>query len=237
MTYGWMKTRVQSWLGLQDASQVGSYGETGLVANLLYEGTIDLLARTRCVVRCVQLRVNAGQDEYTLDHGILALVDVENGAREKARRDEVPYQSNATIVYPAGSDSSAGSSPSFTLIRSDVLRIQPTPSVDGQIQVWGVMRPQPMTLDTDSPADESYGAVPEEWHDAIVTYALWKAADYSDDVPGQNGEYYRVLYEGQDGRGGRLGQIRVGVNKRGTARAPRRRVKLRGISASGSYVG
>lgn len=237
MTYGWMKQRVQSWLGLQDESQVGSYGEGQMVANLLYEGTIDVLARTKCVVRCVQLRVTAGQSEYLLDHAILALVDVEDGWREKARRDQTPYQSNAIIVYPSGTDGPVSSSPSFTLIRSDVLRVQPTPSVDGTIQVWAVMRPQQMLADTDSPGMEAFGAIPDEWHDAIIGYALWKAADYTDDGGSQNGEYYRVLYEGQDGRGGRLAQIRMAANKRGTAKAPRRRVKLRGISASGSYVG
>lgn len=218
MTYGWMRSRVQAWLGLQDDSQIPGYGETGMINTLLYEGTIDLLARTRCVVRCVQLRVQKDQDEYTLDHGILALVDVENGARRRVRRDESP------------------SSSAFTLVRADLLLVKPTPSADGTIQVWGVMRPQMMTLDTDSPGMENYGAIPDEFQDAIVTYSMWKAADYTDDSTTQDGEYYRILYEGQDGRGGRLGQIRQAVNKRGTARAARVNVKLPAVSGSGAYV-
>jgi hypothetical protein len=210
-----MSDQVARWLGLQDDT---TYPETSMIWDQLYYGTIDLLARTRCVVRCVDLRTRTGQDEYTLDHSILGLVDVENGARPRARRNE-------TL------------SPSFTLIRSDVLIIQPTPTADGQIQVWGVLRPQQMQGDTDSPGDESYGAIPDEYQDAIVTFAMWKLADYADDASASNGDYYRTLYEGQDGRGGRLAQIKAAVNKRGTAKAAGRYVNLRPVSSSGAYVG
>jgi hypothetical protein len=153
-------------------------------------------------------------DEYLLDHAIMALVDVENGARRKARRNESSDDPN----YPS-------TDPAFTLIRSDVLIIKPTPTADGQIQVWAVVKPQQMSADTDSPDEEAFGAIPPEWHDAIVTYALWKAGDYADDGSSQMGERYRILYEGPDGRGGRLAQIRIAVNKRGTAKGPNRPVR------------
>lgn len=201
MTLKEMRDQVQRWLGLQD---IASYSEAGMVNDQLYYGTIDLLSRTRCVVRCIDLHVDANVNEYMLDHSILALVDVENGQR-KSRRDEKFNHS-------------------FSLIRSDILRVQPTPTEAGELQVWAVKRPAKMTTDTQSVGDEAYGAIPDEFHDAIVTYALWKLSDYTDDASGQNGERYRILYEGQDGRGGRLSQIKVAVNKRGTARAPRSKV-------------
>ena len=215
MTRKQMVDNVARWLGLQDQT---TYDETQMINDQLYFGTIDLLSRTRCTVRCVDLRTHANQDEYKLDHSLLALVDVENGARPRARRNE-------TL------------SPSFTLIRSDVLLIEPVPTVDGQIQVWGVLRPQQMTDDAQSPSFEDLGAIPDEYHDAIVTYAMWKLADYADDASASNGEYYRILYEGQNGREGRLAQIKALVNKRGTAKAPRRYVNLRPTSSSGAYVG
>jgi hypothetical protein len=216
VTYKQMHDQVMQWLGLQD---IASYDESQLAADLLYQGTLDLLSRTRCVVRCVDLNVSADEGEYTLDHSLLTLVDLEDGARRRLRRDQ---QSG---VY------------GFTLIRADLLRIIPTPTEDGFVQVWGVPRPQQMSGDTDSPGDEEFGAIPDEFHDAIVTYALWKAADYADDQGSAQGDYYRVLYEGQDGRGGRLAQIRILVNKRGTARASRAHVNLSSVSRSGSYTG
>ena len=220
MTFSEMQNYVTATLGLQD---IDSYDETGMVSMWLNQGVIDLLSRTRCVVRCVDLRVQSGVGTYTLDHAILALIDSENGLwpgrRYRAARAETP------------------SFPAFVLIRADVLEIEPTPSEDGTVQVWAVMKPQSMSAPTDDPGQEQFGAIPPEYHDAIVTYALWKCADYSDDATSQQGERYRSLYEGADGRGGRLNQIKILVNRRGTSFPPPRRVRLHGVSSSGAYVG
>lgn len=214
MTRKQMSDRIQAWLGLQS---IDAYNEVPLIQDMLYRGTIDLLSRTRCVVRCVDLRTQANVDQYTLDHSLITLVDVENGAMRRTRRD----------------DPSDG----FTLVRSDVLLIKPVPAADGEIQVWAVQLPQQMQADTDSPGMEQFGAIPEEFQDAIELYALWRCADYGDDGSSQAGERYRVMYEGQDGRGGRLREIRQLVNKRGTARAADRRVTLSSLADRTLWVG
>ena len=215
MNFGEMCDFVQATIGLED---IAPLDETVMVKQQVNAGVIDLLSRTRCVVRCIDLHTQAGVGQYTLDHMILALVDIEDGLERVAR--------DSTL------------SPSFTLIRSDILRVQPTPSADGQLQVWAVKRPTAMSADTDSPGAEQFGAIPDEYQDAIISYALWKCADYADDATAQQGERYRIVYEGQDGRGGRLSQIKMLVNKRGTARAPRRRVRgLRAVADYSSWVG
>jgi len=216
-----MSDFVTNALGLQD---LDSYDETLMVAMWLNQGVIDLLSRTRCIVRCVELTTQNGVGTYTLDHKILSIVDSDNslptGRRYRAARNESPID------------------PAFVLIRSDVLQIVPTPNEDGmQVQVWAVLHPVPMSDPADDPGDEVYGAIPVEFQDAIITYALWKCADYGDDQSSQQGERYRTLYEGTDGRGGRLGQIRTLVNKRGTSIPVRRRVRLQGNSPYKSYVG
>ena len=202
MTNKQLRDRVVAEIGLQD---VEDYNETTLVNDLIYQGIVDVLARTRCTVRCVHLRTKADVGTYLLDHSIVALVDVEDGAMQRLLRDET---------------SEAG----FTLIRSDLLRVQPTPSEDGEIDVWAVMRPAQMTNDTDSPTADQFGGIPDEFHDAIFYYACWQAASYADDESGSMGERYRSHYEGQDGRSGWIQRIKTMVNKRGTARGPRRRV-------------
>jgi hypothetical protein len=206
MTRKQMRDQVMQWLGLQD---IEDYNETQLADDLIYQGAIDLLARTRCAARCLHLQTQPDVATYELDHSVLGLLDVDDGRTRRARRDQ------------------AGLNPSFTMIRSDILQVKPTPSEAGELDVWAVLRPAQMTQDTDSPSLEQYGAIPDEYHDAIVLYALWKGADYSDDQQAANGDRYRVLYEGQDTRGGRLREIRMLVNKRGTTRAPARRVSLR----------
>lgn len=238
MNLGQMRGQVVAWLGLQD---ITSYDETDLAEDKLYQGTLDVLSRTRCTVRCIQLGVQANVDEYLLSQSILALVDLDNGRRRRMRRDVAEAFSEA----PAGTSPVVVSGPAqddwisdlgFVLIRSDVLRVVPTPAENGTVQVWGVVKPQQLVDDSDSPSMEQFGAIPEEYHDAIVSYALWKCADYADDQSAQNGEYYRQLYEGADGRGGRLAQIKILVNKRGTARAPRSQVRLARQSGSGAYT-
>ena len=217
MTKKEMVDRVQAWLGLQN---IDDFNELPLVEDELYRGTIDLLARTRCVVRCVHLRTQANVGVYTLDHAILSFVDLEDGQTRKARRDQTGW--NGT----------------FTMIRSDILRLNPAPTEDGgELDVWSVMRPQKMVEDTDSPGMEQFGAIPEEFQDAIELYALWKISDYGDDASSQAGERYRLLYEGADGRGGRLQEVRRLVNKRGTARAAPRRVRLPAKGYRGLWVG
>jgi hypothetical protein len=214
MTNKQLRDRVVNEIGLQD---IEDYNETTLVNDLIYQGTIDLLARTRCTVRCVHLQTKANESTYVLGTSLLALVDVEDGSSQRLRRDE------DTV--------------GFTLIRSDLLRLDPTPTADGVVDVWAVLRPQQMAADTDTPAAENFGAIPSEYHDAIFLYACWQASSYADDESGANGERYRTLYEGADGRGGKLQDIKRLVNKRGTARAPRRRVRVRTVSSHKDYVG
>jgi hypothetical protein len=226
MTRGQITSQVQSWLGLQN---IAALDETPLIQHAIWRGTIDLLTRTRCVARCVDLHYLAGVDTYTLDHGILSLVDVDNGATRRARRDETGYVSSGywgTVVYPPGYWDTTEQNPTFTLIRSDVLQIKPVPDADGILDVWAVLRPSQMVDDTNDLSDEDYGAIPEEYQDAIVLYTLWQMADYADNDKARKGELYRQQYEGPDGMSGRIRQIKMLVNKRGTARAPARRVSL-----------
>lgn len=203
MTRGELIDRVVATIGLQDTDPMN---ERDLVDHWIYRGTLDLLSRTRCVVRCVHLQVQKDVTTYELADRVLSLVDVDDGKSRRRRRD----------------DNQAG----FTLIGSDLLQFNPAPSEDGEVDVWAVVVPQPMTDDLHDLGSETYGSIPVEYQDAIELYALWHGADYAHEENSGRGERYRVLYEGQDGRGGRLVQIKVMVNKRGTARPPRRRVSF-----------
>jgi len=199
-----IRDRVMATGGLQDGEPLD---EAELVDSWVYQGTLDMLSRTRCVARCLELGVTAGIADYVLSHAVLTLIDVNDGASRRQRRDSSCW--------------------GFTLLRSDLLQLNPAPSEDGELQVWAVMRPQRMVADDDDLGHEAFGAIPDEYQDAIELYANWHASDYSHEQNSQRGERYRVLYEGQDGRGGRLGMIRTLVNKRGTAMPPRRKVVVR----------
>src|SRR4029077_8011187 len=124
---GQMRGQVVAWLGLQD---ITSYDETNLVEDKLYQGVVDLLSRTRCVVRCVQLRTQANVDEYTLDHSIIGVVDIDNGTRWRMRREQIEglaEPATGAQVYPGPAQNDWPADPGFTLIRADVLRVTPIP--------------------------------------------------------------------------------------------------------------
>jgi len=229
MTFGEMKDEVVATLGLQE---IAAFNEGPLVERYLNRGVIDLLSRTRCVVRCIHLQTSPGIDTYTLDHKIMSIVEIEDGAPRARRSQSRDNDGYIGVVYPGDYRWTRG----FTLIRSDILRI-PTPNYSGEIDIWAVVRPNPMVDINDDPGDESFGAIPDEYQDAILLYALWKASDYADDQTGQQGERYRIQYEGQDTRGGRLREIRLLVNKRGTAKAPGMRGRTRSVNPRASWVG
>jgi len=209
-----MVNQLVQGLGLQD---ILSLDETTFIDPQLYWGTIDLLARTKCTVRCTHLVTTAGVDTYLLPHSIMAIVDFDP-PMPRARRDQTCL------------------SPSYTLIRSDLLRVAPVPVDAGPLEIWGVLRPSQMTQDTDSPGDEAHGGIPDEYHDAILTYAFWKLADYVDDGGSGQGQNYRVMYEGQDGRGGRIRQIQSMVNGRAPS-LPARKVHGRRVLSRRAWVG
>ena len=181
MTRKQLRERVINEIGLQD---IEDYDETVLVDDLIYQGAIDLLARTRCTVRCVHLKTKADESTYTLDKSILALVDVEDGGAAPAPRRERGAELHAhPLRRPAAS---------------------PTPREDGEVDVWAVLRPQQMADGPTPRRRTSSARSPTSSTTRSSCYACWMGLDYADDESGGHGERYRMLYEGQDTRGGRI---------------------------------
>jgi hypothetical protein len=210
VTNGEMKAEVMAAFGLQS---ITDYNEKDYVQKLLNRGVVDVLSRTRCTVRCTKLHLDPGVSDYMLDHKILSIVDFGQDS------DRAPR--NGTHWHP-----------SFTLIRSDLLQVWPEPSDSITMNVWAVRAPNnPLVEDDHDPANADYGAIPPEFHDAILMYAKWWAADFADDSGSQNGERYKQQYDV------RIREIKSLVNKRGTARAPRSRSRnLRRVSPRSAWV-
>jgi hypothetical protein len=79
-----------------------------------------------------------------------------------------------------------------------------------------------------SAAGDTPSFIPAEWHKAVEMYACWRMADFDDDGSSQVGEVYRAHYEGADGRGGMLRDIRQQNRLQGGRRNPTMRVGRRG---------
>src|SRR4030095_5868893 len=108
------------------------------------------------------------------------------------------------------------------------------------VKAYGIFRPAPLVQDTDDPANANFGGLPPEFHPAIINYACWKAAEYTQHEQSAMGEKWRIAYEGKDGTEGDIARIKRILTKRVTPQAARRRDltgNLGALSESGSYMG
>jgi hypothetical protein len=198
MTYDDLRTRVCRTLGIP--TEDPSDEEYILVGDLLNEGVLNILSRTRLYVRCVHLRLLANQTEYEIQDDILRMLTLQVGA------------SYLTQVARTQLDDTSYCIPGHNLIQFGL-----TPADGMTCEAWYVPRPTKMSNPGDLPADPTFGNIEEQFQPALINYTLWHAADSLDDTSSQSGERYRVLYEGQDAMGGlgtNLGAIKKAVNRR-----------------------
>lgn len=208
MTYKQMVDRVLHNLGMQEDT---TQPEKPFVQDLIYEGICDLAARTRAGTRVINLNLTGGVAVHDMSTSIIALLDLEDGSGfldRYAREDIARHQANSSRGY-------AYSEP--------LLWISPVPSEDKTIRAYGVFRPQRMSDDAQTPSLPQYGNLADEFHPTVVTYALWKAGEYTEHEQSGGGERWRVQYEGQNGDGGEIAKIRAILHKRVTPKGTRRR--------------
>ncbi len=227
MNFGDMQGRVQYTLGLSD---IATTNETLLAQGWLNEGVVDVLARTRPYTRVIQLNVTANTPVHDLQNTVLALVDIQNPDNSSflprlSREDAVIAQQDGK--------------PGFAF-EEPLLWLSPVSSSDTFVQAYGVFRPAAMSQNTDDCSDPTHGGLPPEFHPAVINYALWKGGEYLQHEQSQGGERWRVLYEGQDGRGGDISRIKQILSKRVSPQGTQRRDLTRNLGAlapSGSYIG
>jgi len=210
MTRGQITKRVIQILGLDDT--VGGE-EVALVQDLLTEAILDVSRRTKLNMRCVNIHVPAGNSYFEMDDAILTMMDI------RLIPSGAPPGTNGTVLTQKHADEVLAdtSGLSFSIVGYNGLLLAGGTDADRNLKAWFVPRPQPMTDDAQTPSDTLYGGIPEEFHyTALLNYMLWNGADYGDDITSQSGERYRILYEGEDGRGGNLRDIHKMINRRAT---------------------
>jgi hypothetical protein len=216
-----LQNRVQSILGLETSGN-----ELTLLTGYLNEGYTDVLVRTRCRTNCGDLTTIANTWKYRLPSAILAVLEMWT--------EDVTYGTTTTFMRTSteeiirlrrGQQATISGNPTYYSVEGhDMLMIYPTPTTAGVIEYLYCPRPTDMSAGSDTP---SY--VPAEWHRAIETYACWRMADFMDDGSSGQGELYRARYEGVDGRGGLLRDIRQQNRWQGGRRLSPVKVGRRGM--------
>lgn len=213
MTRDQILQRIQYTLGLQDDT---TFSETAYATDLIYEAITDIVARTRANTRVINMTTTA--DTQTHDMSTFALISLLDLTDETGFLDRFSRQDIETIQAQGGRG---------YCYEEPLLWIAPLG--EQTLRVFGVFRPQKMTVGSQSPSHQDYGGLAEEFHPTIVTYCLWKGGEYMQHEASGNGEKWRVQYEGQDGMGGELAKIKRILAKRVTPGGARRRDPYRTV--------
>lgn len=206
MNFLQLRTRVAQQCGLARSAADGAE-EWQLVGDVVNEAVVDILGRTRVYIRCVDLNLTAGVDQYELGSTILKLHNI-------TRPDGVELQE----VEPG--DLGRLSSGAFAILGYNRIALSWLPSAGDELEAWYTPKPTPMTADNNDPSTSTYGAIPTEFHSAIVNYASWKLSDMTGDQGSARGDKYKKWYEGDDGNAGPgtdLGRIKMAINRRGSS--------------------
>jgi hypothetical protein len=220
MTRGELIFECSRALGLDDTA---GGDELTLMQRWANRGVVDVLKRTFCYTDLGDMVLQAGVTDYRIDSSILAIQNIHiSSVTNVADTSPIEVVDMQTVdeyldANPAASD------PTMMAFYDTLMRVAPVPSGANSLRFYYVPKPQPMTDDAHDPSTVTYGGVPEEYHESILYYMLWKGSEYDDKQAALNPKDYRTAYEGlladtrkqtrrKSGRG--LNRARVGYPTR-----------------------
>lgn len=213
------------------------------------DAVIDMLLRTHVYVTTATMTMTAGQGDYTLDSGVLAIDDIyltSQGSNYRVRRLSSTDLINLRLF-------SVSSSPiqMYAMSGANLFMVYPTPLIADTLTIYYAPRPTALANPTDDPSTTGLGGIPAEYHYGLELCMQWKAADAFDDESSQNGETYRRAYlgdptapPGSEQRWGFIGtmkrdiRVKGGKHQAGVLIPPRgRRIYIpnAGVDTGGSY--
>lgn len=206
MTRGQIVFEVSRSLGLDDTA---SSDELTLMQRWVNRGIVDVLMKTRCYMDIGTMTLTAGKTDYRLDSAILVVnqITVPDTAGNAIELDSI----NMNDILPyLSSQIATTATPLYASIEGTFMRVAPPPSSAAVLTYLYVPKPTEIPADgttgSDSldPSTPAYGGIPTEYHDALVMYLLWKAAEYDDKGGGffrgkafAPGSAYQQEYEGR----------------------------------------
>lgn len=207
-------------LGLDDT--VGG-DELTLMQTWANRGVVDVLLRTFCYVDLGDMALIAGTTDYRIDASILKIQNMHiTSTVSGADQSPITIVDMQTVDEYLDSNP-ATSDPTMVAFYGTLMRVAPVPSGANTLRFYYVPKPTLMTADANDPSTATYGGIPEEYHEAILYYMLWKGSEYDDKQAALDPGKYRQAYEGlladarsslrrKSGRG--LNKARVGYPSR-----------------------
>lgn len=177
---------VQRELGLDTTAGAADEVEIDRRVN---EGVVDFLLRTGCKVTSSTLTLTAGTSDYTIDTGILHIVDL---YLTSAGDVFTPNRVSHFELLELRRANSVASSPSmkYAVMGSNLLLVYPTPDAADVLTMYSVPRPVTLSAGANTPSE-----IPAEFHPAVELYALARLASMRDDQTSAQGQRYTDAYE------------------------------------------
>lgn len=197
MTRGEFVFEISRAFGLDDT--VGS-DELKLMQRWYTRGVKDFLIKTRCYVDIGQMQLQANNTDYRIDSSVLV---VDNITLPDTTGNPYPLEIvNMIDLLPYLGATVAPGAPTKAAIEGTLMRVAPAPSSIVTLTYVYVPKPTEVaadgttTYDTIDPSTATYGGVPDEYHEGILAFMAWKAADYDDKTTALRVQDYRKGYEG-----------------------------------------
>jgi hypothetical protein len=184
----------------------------------LNRGIVDVLRRTGCYVTTTTITLTAGTTDYDLASSASTVMEIQR-VYQTGQTRLMTRVSEDELLSLKLSGVANGDVVYYAVAGNNLLRLHPAPS-GGTLTVDYTPTPTAMSASTDNPASASLGGIPEKWHPAVETYAMWKLASEDDDQSSGQGERYRTQYEGENRRGGWIGEILGEMKRKGGRRRP-----------------
>lgn len=220
MTRGELIFETSRAIGLDDTA---GGDELLLMQRWANRGVVDVLLRTMVYVDLGDMTLAANKTDYRVDTAILVIKNIHiTSAADTSQVSPVTVVDWQTLDEYLDSNPAA-SDPTMVAFYDTLMRVAPAPTGSNVMRYYYVPKPSLMTDDANDPSTATYGGIPVEYHECILYYMLWKAAEYDDKLAALNPTQYRQAYEGlladtrkqsrrKSGRG--LNRARVGYPSR-----------------------
>ena len=220
-TLATFRTNISAILGLDNSTG----GDQTQIDAYVNEAVLEVLKNTKCNVTSATATMTANSSDYTLDTDILEIRDVyvtSGGSDYILERRTVNEIIQLRRLTPAATNPTRF----YALAGHNLMMLYPAPGSSDVLTFYYVPYPTALSNSAHTPSNSAYGGVPDENHNVIEWYALWRLADMDDDASSDLGERYRAYYrEGlvdmrrhlRDKGGYKLSRIRVNPRRAPTA--------------------
>lgn len=219
-TLATLRSDVAGVLGLDYDAASPTAGDGPRLTAWANDAVIDMLRRTHVYVTSAITSLTAGQGDYTLDANILAIEDIyttSSGSNFRLSRKSSTDLINLRLYSVTTSPTQL-----YALSGANLLMLYPAPLTADSLTIYYVPRPTALVNTTDDPSTASWGGIPSEFHYGLELYMMWKAGQAFDDENSQNGEVYRLQYEGNPNTrpgspagDGFIGQMKKDMRRKG----------------------